>query len=309
MSGPIMYMPAVVELLKEWAFDIQVDMASGTRAFIAAAPGSIGIPLPMIGDSWDANWPRVTLKNISERRLADNPNCPIIYTAHYDSQPLAYVDQPLNLDINSEFITYPNIVTVVNPGSGTETTMPTWKWADNPNDAGAKDMEVPIQEVGMTVTFPRFVFGTSNTYTPLLAANASSGGGDEAPLVAFLLKVQELAGCINSTALGGGMYAVDSLLFMGAKMTEISSPTGVKMWRTDLTFKWRCVQNPVGCGDQGPLTWQYIFDPTNGYWRMPVRSSDSGATYTTLLFVEKDFSPLFTLATASQSAGPTLPVQ
>lgn len=309
MSGPIMYMPAVVELMKEWAFDVQVDMASGTRAFIAATPGSISVPLPMIGDSWDGNWPRVTLKNISERRLADNPNCPIIYTAHYDSQPLAYVDQPMNLDVNSEFITYPNVVTIVNPGSGTQTTVPTWKWADNLNDAGANNMEVPIQEVGMTVTFPRFIFGTTNTYTPLLAANAPSGGGDEAPLVAFLLKVQELAGCVNSTALGGNMYAVDSLLFMGAKMTEISSPTGVKTWRTDLTFKWRCVQNPVDLGDQGPLTWQYTFDPAKGYWRKPVRSSDSGVTFTTPLFVEKDFTPLFTLATASQSAGPTLPVQ
>ena len=266
MAEELPPVPQVVELLEGWAFDEGYEVTTGTRKFIDASslPQQTAIDLPIIGSPFDEDWPLVTLKSIRVRRLANRPNCPMVYECNYDSKQFSadlWLSTPaaiVSTNIGGDYTTYTN--PMVSPGTDTK-----WKWDDGSN---APDIIIPQFEYTNVVRLSRYLYP----------------GGD---LTAWQIATGKLVNCINNDTFLG--YAKGLLLYTGADLAPMASAeSNSKMWKAELTFKARGVFQPGSVPPRQVLDWNYIFDPITITYRKLLLDGVANKT----LYAYDDFKPL-----------------
>ena len=277
--------PTVVELMEGWSFSQGIEITTGMRTFIdaAALPQYTPIELPLIGASFDNDWPLITCKKIDVKYKEPRPSCPRIYVCSYDSKPtwsMANLTQPpppiTTISIGADQFTYTNPLRSASSGNP---GIPLWNW-DSQTGPPAVDLGIGQMEYTETISKTRYIYP----------------GND---LTNWREIASILVGHLNTAAFD--IYAVGELLFIGADLTEMTNETDVRMWKADLKFRCRYVTD-----DATPpkfLDWNYVFDPKTGRYRLLVNSVTNA-----WLYHYSDFGPLFAACLPTITSGAGMPL-
>lgn len=204
---------------------------NGTRVYMEASyhpkPGNDIVYLPDTGDSWSLDYPELKVKTSNQTYVGDSTNCGRIWTLTYGSVPVTYsaggdeAEYQTNIELGAEAVTF-------------EPKGEIWKWYY----AGSE----------VYITAPLFFI--VSTMTIKLYRTIFNGSLDS-----FMSRSLYCVGKCN----GDVFYKIPDymLLYEGANLQEGRGDLGQRIWKAELSFKWRSV---------------------TGFWEWNTKSSEEGGT-------------------------------